>query len=122
SQGFLLDAGEAIYNFTGAYPAYYKANQVDPQTIASAAQAGKVIVLTTPGSGATTTLDPGTGIVAWHAYALVDMKSVNGQWLVTLYNPWGRDGNAAPKDGVDDGRLTVPWTTVATYFNSIRVA
>ena len=72
--------------------------------------------------GANTTLDASTGIVAWHAYALTDMKQVNGQWVVTLYNPWGKDGNAAPKDGKDDGFLTVSWATVATYFKSIRVA
>ncbi len=65
--------------------------------------------------------DPASGIVAWHAYAVTRVYQSGGQWKLDLYNPWSQDGNTAPRDGKNDGFLTVTWTEFATYFRSARI-
>lgn len=118
----LLDAGEALYNYTGKLADYTYANQANPQTLFNQFQAGRLIVLTTPGTGSNTTLDAASGVVGWHAYALTRMYQANGQWMLELYNPWGKDGSGTPRDGRNDGFLTITWTELTKFFKSIRVA
>lgn len=121
SRGLLLDAGEALYNFTGKVAEYHYANLVTPQTLSAANQQGRLIVVNTPGTGSNSTLDASSGIVAWHAYSVTRVYQSGGQWQLELYNPWGRDGNGTPRDGKNDGFLTITWNEFAKFFRSARI-
>lgn len=118
----LFDSGEGLYDFTGRFPEYVFASQANPQTLANQLAAGKLIVLNTPGDGANSTLHSASGIVAWHSYAVLKVYQVDGLWKLDLYNPWGRDGNGTPRDGKNDGFLTISWQEFTTYFKSARIA
>jgi hypothetical protein len=118
----LFDSGEGLYDFTGKAAEYVYANQANPQTLFNQWQSGKLIVLNTPGNGTNGTLDAASGIVAWHAYAVMRVYQANGQWLLDLYNPWAKDGNGTPRDGRNDGFLTITWSEFATHFKSARIA
>lgn len=121
TKGLLQDPGEALYNFTGKVPEYHYANLVNPLTLYNADQAKRLIVVTTPGSGTNTTLDPNSGVIAWHAYAVTRVYQSSGQWMLDLYNPWAKDGNGTPRDGKNDGFLTVTFTEFQSYFRSARI-
>lgn len=121
SRGRLLDPGEALYTFTGAFAQYILASQAQPESLRTALLSGRPIVLTTTGSLGNSTLDSGSGIVSGHAYVLVDIYQASGTWMLRIYNPWGVDGNGAPRDGVDDGFLTITWAEFIAFYRSVRI-
>jgi hypothetical protein len=56
-----------------------------------------------------------------HAYAIRNVYQTGGQWYVQLYNPWGYDntnisGMSFLNDGVNDGLITVTWSTFVRNF------
>ncbi|MCI0638355.1 MAG: C2 family cysteine protease [Gemmataceae bacterium] len=57
-------------------------------------------------------------LVANHAYAVLDVFWQNGTWKLKLFNPWGHDRKGTALDGVDDGVLTIAWSTFLSYFYS----
>ncbi|MCI0379130.1 MAG: C2 family cysteine protease [Gemmataceae bacterium] len=56
-------------------------------------------------------------LITNHAYAVLDVFSQNGAWKLKLFNPWGHDRNGTALDGVDDGVLTISWSTYLSYFD-----
>lgn len=65
------------------------------------------------------TLNSGTtsGIVANHAYMVHALTVENGLYVVTLYNPWARDGANGAITGADDGYIKISWLTFTKNFN-----
>jgi Ca2+-binding RTX toxin-like protein len=73
--------------------------------------------------------DSGTaeGVVADHAYAVVDCYYQNGEWRVKLYNPWkhdykAEDGTYTTLDGADDGFVTLTWDQFVANFDGYTFA
>lgn len=83
----------------------------DPATLQAQVQAGEVLTAGTKSRTA-------DGIVPRHAYAVLDVYEVNGEWRVTLYNPWALDGPAGAISGDNDGVVDVPWSVFAANFQS----
>ncbi|CAK0900919.1 unnamed protein product, partial [Prorocentrum cordatum] len=93
--------------------------------------------------GYTEGVSPSTGLVANHAYPVLDLRSVRGTRLLLLKNPWGRvrwRGRWCPGDrswqadaaaqeavgdalttvaGQDDGLFWIEWHDVARYFSHL---
>jgi hypothetical protein len=62
------------------------------------------------------------GVVANHAYSVIDIVNIGGIWYVYLFNPWGRDFDTTtrPKPfGVDDGLIVLRWDQFVADFESI---
>lgn len=95
---------------------------VTAQGLADALSRSDMVIAGTPGSKKKT-LDPSTGLVGGHAYAVTNVyKDSSGTWMVKLYNPWNKDGSATPADGVDDGVLKITWTKFKANFSHVVVA
>jgi hypothetical protein len=81
-----------------------------PEILRSFVQAGQIVTAATQPSGTT------HGIVPNHAYTILDVVQIAGQWKVKLYNPWGRDGTYGRINGSDDGVVDVAWSTFRANF------
>lgn len=108
----LYDPADALKTFTGRTPTVNYVGSVSPQTLQSALSARKAIVVTTLGS-----VDTSTGIIPWHAYAVTRVFYEGGVWKLRLYNPWHMDNAGTPKDGSNDGYVTISWSTFTRYFS-----
>jgi hypothetical protein len=56
------------------------------------------------------------GVIADHSYMIYDAFTQAGNWMVRLYNPWGRDRSGAATDGRDDGMITLTWSQIKANF------
>jgi hypothetical protein len=83
----------------------------DPSILQGRLQVGEVL---TVGTRTQTT----GGIVASHAYELLNVYQSGGQWRVTLYNPWGIDGATGAISGGNDGVVDISWTAFSASFNN----
>jgi hypothetical protein len=117
-------AYERVYpNYTSAYknpanalsfltgqPIQYA---LDPQAMQSALANGGIVVAGSKIGGTST-------IVTNHAYTVTSVFQQNGQWMVTVRNPWGHDNtDAMPNDGADDGYLTMTWSAFLSAFAGV---
>jgi hypothetical protein len=133
--------GQANYSIPGAnwaFGAKTPSSAADYNEIVNALNQGKPIVADTKGGG-NYVLDPSTGLIGYHSYAVVGADS----GYVTLYNPWGVDTDwrtldtnqngqldaseaQHSPDGLNgnfyDGLLRVSWATFQTYFNTVAIA
>jgi hypothetical protein len=90
-----------------------------PTLLQSALQAGQPVTASTPDWGkdaAGQQIIEKDGIIGDHAYAIIDVYQQQGQWRVTLYNPWGFDGVTAATDGSDDGLIDITWNSFVEHF------
>jgi hypothetical protein len=95
---------DALTNLTGRKSTWDASiTDSDLTTIANALAAGTNVVLATNWSGVNPLL------VAGHAYTVV---SVSGD-IVTLRNPWGKDGGAAVGN-TKDGLVQISWSQLKT--------
>lgn len=121
--GRLYSISEAIYNFTGSYPAFNEMTGANPQTLATAISKGSYIIAQSPNSG----FISGDGIIRNHAYAVLNVYLDGSTWKVRLYNPWGMDRETgATIDSLDkyapaanDGIITLTWSQF-TNANNFR--
>lgn len=63
---------------------------------------------------------PGTGLVPDHAYALLSCRQSQGEYFVTVRNPWGH--TEPGDDGVDDGVSELPMAQFLHYFGYASIA
>ena len=95
---------------------------VSAKELAKALDDGAMIVAGTHGEGKKKTTNE-TGIVTGHAYAITNVfKDGNGKWSVEVYNPWGHDGHGTPRDGTNDGFLTLSWSEFTANFKHVTTA
>lgn len=95
---------------------------VSAKALAKAQDEGAMIVAGTPGEGKKKTANS-TGIVSGHAYAVTNVfKDSQGKWSVQVYNPWGHDGHGTPRDGQNDGFLTLTWSEFTANFDHVTTA
>ena len=83
-------------------------------TISDAIQNGQAVSAATDSSA-------GGPIVQRHAYTVQSVESVNGQWMVTVYNVWGQDGKTWDSNQ-DDGLLTISLDMFQQNFSSLCIS
>ncbi|MBI4412439.1 MAG: hypothetical protein HY541_08150 [Deltaproteobacteria bacterium] len=84
---------------------------------------GKSVAASTYSDGSKYT---GTGLVARHAYTVLDVQEVGGKKYVVLRNPWGHDGewgesNGLVPDGNNDGSFMMPIEDFQRLFTDIAI-
>ena len=62
-----------------------------------------------------------TPIVKSHAYVVMSIADVGGQWYVTVYNVWGQDGREWD-DNYDDGLVTISLEMFKQNFSAVCVS
>jgi RTX calcium-binding nonapeptide repeat (4 copies)/Calpain family cysteine protease len=105
--------GKAMDSIAPGNSKYTAMSSASASTIQSQARDAKVFGLIASSK------DRGTanGVVANHAYVLLDAFQQTGKWMVTLYNPWAKDGTGSSTDGKDEGKVTLTWDQFKANFN-----
>jgi Ca2+-binding RTX toxin-like protein len=121
NSGYLLfSVGNAIYSLTGQRTRMYYAQNVTPQQLqATLANPNGMAVGATFADASK--LAAGTGLWANHAYTILKVYQQGSNWMVQLYNPAGIDGSGPPRDGMNDGYLTVTWAEFSTSFQYLNL-
>lgn len=113
----LYDPVDALHNFTGRTAIPYAITRATPQALQTALSQKKAIVATTPNTAT------GSEILPWHAYTITKVYLEAGAWKVQVYNPWGIDSlSTPPKDGRNDGFLTISWADFTSRFNRYAIS
>jgi len=63
----------------------------------------------------------GNPIVASHAYVVKSIASLAGQWYVTVWNVWAKDGSATWDANPNDGFLTISMNSFRQNFAALAV-
>lgn len=105
------NAGNAMDAIAPGYSKWTSISSADANTIRTQTRDSKVygMVASSKNSGTT------AGVIANHAYMVYDAFTQNGSWMITLYNPWGKDGNSST-DGKNDGLITLSWSNFKANF------
>ncbi len=82
--------------------------------MSQALAAGHAVTVGSISSGSAT-------IVGGHAYMVRSVQTVNGQQMVTVYNPWGVDGKGSDGNAAD-GLVTLTMTAFRSVFMAISTS
>jgi Ca2+-binding RTX toxin-like protein len=115
--GQLYSSDHAGRLFTGRSVAVRSAAATSTSVIYNAITSGKMVIASTPGTDKKV-IDPATGLIASHCYAVLGYTSTGS---IYLYNPWGQDTDGPPRDGKQDGVITVTRAQFNLYFNGVLV-
>ncbi|HXG11059.1 MAG TPA: hypothetical protein VNK04_14970 [Gemmataceae bacterium] len=105
--GRLYSVPDALYTLTGRRARMTAVTNANAIALRDALARGALIVAGTPDARS---IDPASGVIGWHAYAVTSVYWEGSGWKVRVYNPWGVDGSGLPRDGLNDGHLTLTWT------------
>ena len=105
-------ASNSLDALTPGYSRWTSINNANAATIRSELINSRTLgmVATSKSSGTT------DGVVSNHAYMIYDAYTVNGNWQVRLYNPWGIDTANGALDGSNDGLITLTWSQFTANF------
>ena len=56
-----------------------------------------------------------------HVYAVLDVREVDGETQVRVYNPHGRGGEPIGSDAENDGAFWMSWDDFASSFRAVEV-
>ncbi len=119
--GTLYSTATAIRQLYGWQANWSSIGSVSAQGLATALSQGQLVIASSLNDAKQ--ISTATGVVSKHAYAVTSVyKTSTGAWQVRLYNPWGEDGNGLPRDGVNDGYVTLSWTEFRANFDGVTFA
>lgn len=94
----------------------------NPKQLATALTEGRSVTASSFASDSKKYDTSPDGVAGSHAYTVLDVgQAENGDWQVTLYNPWGGSGTSS--QGAHRGEFTISWEafTAASNFRSVAV-
>lgn len=116
-------AHEAIAQLTGHNDFTVQAGRrFNPKQLATALTEGRSVTASSFASDSKKYDTSPDGVAGSHAYTVLDVgQAENGDWQVTLYNPWGGSGTSS--QGAHRGEFTISWEafTAASNFRSVAV-
>ena len=113
-------ANEAIAELTGhddftlARPSAFT-----PEQLGVALDEGRTVTASSHGGDKGDKIRDATGLIGNHAYVVTDVRRVNGEWQVRVYNPWGR--GEVGNDGTDDGQFWMSWDQFEAGFRQVQM-